>query len=35
MRGALAVAADLIVQIIDDLAGAARRDSAARTTESA
>jgi hypothetical protein len=35
MRDALAVAADLIAQIIDDLAGAARRDAAARETKSA
>jgi hypothetical protein len=35
MRGALAAAADLIAQIVDDLAGAARRDSAARAAESA
>ena len=35
MRGALAVAADLIAQIIDDLAGAARRDTAVREAKSA
>jgi hypothetical protein len=35
MRDALAAAADLIAQIVDDLAGAARRDSVARATESA
>jgi hypothetical protein len=35
MRGALAVAADLIAQIIDDLAGAARRDAAVREAKSA
>jgi hypothetical protein len=35
MRDALAVAADLIGQIIDDLAGAARRDAAARDAKSA
>jgi hypothetical protein len=35
MRDALAVAADLIAQIIDDLAGAARRDAAVREAKSA
>jgi hypothetical protein len=35
MRDALAAAADLIAQIVDDLAGAARRDSAARAAEPA
>jgi len=35
MRDALAAAADLIAQIVDDLAGAARRDSAAGAAESA
>jgi len=35
MRDALAVAADLLAQIIDDLAGAARRDAAARDAKSA
>ena len=35
MRGALAVAADLIAQIIDDLAGAAKRDAAVRKAKSA
>ena len=35
MRDALAVAADLIGQIIDDLAGAARRDAAVREAKSA
>jgi hypothetical protein len=35
MRDALAVAADLIAQIIDDLAGAARRDAAVRDAKSA
>ena len=35
MRDALAVAADLIAQIIDDLAGAARRDSAVGEAKSA
>ena len=35
MRGALAVASDLIAQIIDDLAGAARRDDAVREAKSA
>jgi hypothetical protein len=35
MRDALAAAADLIAQIVDDLAGAARRDTAARATEPA
>jgi hypothetical protein len=35
MRDALAVAADLIAQIIDDLAGAARRAAAAREAKSA
>ena len=35
MRDALAVAADLVAQIIDDLAGAARRDAAVRETKSA
>jgi hypothetical protein len=35
MRDALAVAADLIGQIVDDLAGAARRDSAAGEAKSA
>ena len=35
MRDALAVAADLIGQIIDDLAGAARRDAAAGEAKSA
>ena len=35
IRDALAAAADLIAQIIDDLAGAARRDSAIREAKSA
>ena len=35
MRDALAVAADLIGQIIDDLAGAARRDAAVHDAKSA
>ena len=35
MRDALAVAADLIAQIIDDLAGAARGDAAVREAKSA
>lgn len=35
MRDALAAAADLIAQIIDDLAGAARRAAAAREAKSA
>ena len=35
MRDALAVAADLIAQIIDDLAGAARPDAAVRDAKSA
>ena len=35
MRDAVAVAADLIAQIIDDLAGAARRAAAARDAKSA
>ena len=35
MRDALAVAADLIAQIVDDLAGAAKRDSAAGAAKSA
>jgi hypothetical protein len=35
MRDALAVAADLIAQITDDLAGAARRDAAVRDAKSA
>jgi hypothetical protein len=35
MRDALAVASNLIAQIIDDLAGAARRDAAAREAKSA
>ena len=35
MRDALAVAADLIGQIIDDLAGAARGDAAVREAKSA
>jgi hypothetical protein len=35
MRAALAVASDLIAQIIDDLAGAARPDSAIREAKSA
>jgi hypothetical protein len=35
MRGALAAAADLIAQIINDLAGAARRAAAAREAKSA
>src|ERR1700693_650916 len=34
MRDALAVAADLIAQIIDDLAGAARRGAAVREAQS-
>jgi hypothetical protein len=35
MRDALAAATDLIAQIIDDLAGAARRDAAVREAKSA
>jgi hypothetical protein len=35
MRGALAAATNLIAQIIDDLAGAARPDAAVREAESA
>ena len=35
MRAALAVAADLIAQIVDDLTGAAKRDSAGREARSA
>jgi hypothetical protein len=35
MRDALAVAADLIAQIIDDLAGTARPDAAVREAKSA
>jgi hypothetical protein len=35
MRDALAVASGLIAQIIDDLAGAAKRDSAGREAKSA
>jgi len=35
MRDALAVASDLIAQIVDDLAGAARLDSTARAAEPA
>jgi hypothetical protein len=35
MRDALAAASDLIAQIIDDLAGAARRDSAVAEAKSA
>ena len=35
MRNALAVAADLVAQIIDDLAGAARRDAAVGEARSA
>jgi hypothetical protein len=35
MRAALAAAADLIAQIIDDLAGAARRDAAVSVAKSA
>ena len=35
MRDALAAAVDLIAQIIDDLAGAARRDAAVREAKSA
>jgi hypothetical protein len=35
MRDALAVASDLIAQIIDDLAGAARRDAAVGEAKSA
>ena len=35
MRAALAVASDLMAQIVDDLAGAAKRDSAAGAAKSA
>jgi hypothetical protein len=35
MRDALAVASDLVAQIIGDLAGAAKRDSAVREAKSA
>jgi hypothetical protein len=35
LRGAFATAADLIAQIIDDLAGAARRDAAVGEVKSA
>ena len=35
MRAAIAVAADLIAQIVDDLTGAAKRDSAGREARSA
>jgi hypothetical protein len=35
MRAALAMASDLIAQIVDDLAGAAKRDSAGREAKSA
>jgi hypothetical protein len=35
VRDALAAAAELIAQIIDDLAGAAKRDSAVGETKSA